>query len=128
MKRRIFIGLLLSLPALATAGAQTAPERLTAPEIESLLDGNTIVGTWAGTPYRQYYGTDGTTLYVPQDGRADEGRWRVNAETDEYESWWRSTGWTPYALVRTEDGNHAWVNGDRFEPFRVVPGKQVEQP
>ncbi|MFB9149008.1 hypothetical protein [Roseovarius ramblicola] len=126
MKRRLFMGLLLSLPALGTAAAQTVQETLTAPEIEALLSGNTIVGTWSGTPYRQYYGPDGTTLYVPQDGRADEGQWRVNAETDEYESWWRSTGWTPYALARTADGNHAWINGDRLEPFRVVPGRQIE--
>lgn len=126
MKRRIFMGLLLSLPCLGPVAAQAAPAKLTAPEIETLLSGNTIVGTWSGTPYRQYYAADGTTLYVPEDGRADEGRWRVNAETDEYESWWRSTGWTPYALVRTEEGEHAWINGDRLEPFRVVPGRQIE--
>ncbi|MGR3462427.1 MAG: hypothetical protein ACU0AX_08770 [Roseovarius sp.] len=126
MKRRVFMGLVLSLPALGTAMAQTVQEKLTAPEIEALLSGNTIVGTWSGTPYRQYYGPDGTTLYVPEDGRPDEGRWRTNPETNEYESWWRSTGWTPYALARTEDGKHAWINGDRLEPFSVVPGRQVE--
>ncbi|WP_104017989.1 hypothetical protein [Roseovarius nitratireducens] len=126
MKRRVFMGLLLSLPALGTAVAQAVQEKLTAPEIEALLSGNTIVGTWSGTPYRQYYGPDGTTINVPEGGRADEGRWRTNPETEEYESWWRSTGWTPYALVRTEDGGHAWINGDRLEPFSVVPGRQIE--
>ena len=125
MKRRIFMGLLLSLPALGTA-AQASQETLKAPEIVSLLSGNTIVGTWSGASYRQYYAPDGTTLYVPEEGRADEGRWRTDPETDEYESWWRSTGWTPYALVRTEEGRYAWVNGDRLEPFEVVPGRQIE--
>jgi len=125
MKRRIFMGLLLSLPALGTA-AQAAQEKLTAPEIEALLSGNTIVGAWSGASYRQYYGPDGTTLYDPEEGRADEGRWRTDPETNEYESWWRSTGWTPYALVRTEEGRYAWVNGDRLEPFEVVPGRQIE--
>jgi hypothetical protein len=126
MKRRIFIGLLMSVPVLGPALAQVAQEKLTAPEIEALLGGNTIAGTWSGTSYRQYYAPDGTTLYVPDGGKADEGRWRTNAETDEYESWWRSTGWTPYALVRTGDGEHAWINGDRLEPFRVLPGRQIE--
>jgi hypothetical protein len=126
MKRRIFMGLLLCLPALGTVAAQAAQQKLTAAEIEALLSGNTIVGTWSGTSYRQYYGSDGTTLYVPEGGRADEGRWRVNAETDEYESWWRSTGWTPYALARLGDGNYAWINGDRMEPFEVLPGRQIE--
>lgn len=126
MKRRIFIGLLMSIPVLAPALAQVAQEKLTAAEIEALLGGNTIAGTWSGTSYRQYYAPDGTTLYVPDGGKADEGRWRTNAETEEYESWWRSTGWTPYALVRTADGEHAWINGDRLEPFRVLPGRQIE--
>ncbi|RXV59470.1 hypothetical protein C6W92_15025 [Roseovarius sp. A46] len=126
MKRRVFMGLVLSLPTLGTAVAQAVQDKLTPPEIEALLGGNTIVGTWSGTPYRQYYGPDGTTLYVPEGGRADEGRWRTNEETGEYESWWRSTGWTPYALVRTEDGGHAWINGDGLEPFSVVPGRQIE--
>jgi hypothetical protein len=126
MKRRVFMGLLLSLPTLGTAVAQAVQDKLTPPEIEALLSGNTIVGTWSGTPYRQYYGPDGTTLYVPEGGRADEGRWRTNEETGEYESWWRSTGWTPYALVRTEEGEYAWINGDGLEPFSVVPGRQVE--
>tara|TARA_R100001369_G_C3237956_1_gene153510 strand:+ start:274 stop:654 length:381 start_codon:yes stop_codon:yes gene_type:complete len=126
MKRRVFMGLLLSLPTLGTAVAQAVQDKLTPPEIEALLSGNTIVGTWSGTHYRQYYGPDGTTLYVPEGGRADEGRWRTNEETGEYESWWRSTGWTPYALVRTEEGEYAWINGDGLEPFSVVPGRQVE--
>jgi hypothetical protein len=126
MKRRVFMGLLLSLPTLGTAVAQAVQDKLTPPEIEALLSGNTIVGTWSGTPYRQYYGPDGTTLYVPEGGRADEGRWRTNEETGEYESWWRSTGWTPYALVRTEEGEYAWINGDGLEPFSVVPGRQIE--
>lgn len=126
MERRVFIGFILTAPLIAAASAQAAPIRLSAAEIETLLSGNTVDGTWSGTPYRQYYDPDGTTLYVPDGGRGDEGRWRTNAETNEYESWWRSTGWTPYALVRTEDGGHAWVNGDRLEPFRVLPGRQIE--
>ena len=50
----------------------------------------------------------------------------MNAETNEYESWWRSTGWTPYAMVRTETGGYAWINGDRLEPFEVLSGRQIE--
>ena len=126
MERRVFIGFLIAAPLVSAAPAGAEPGALSAAEIEALLSGNTIIGTWSGTPYRQYYAPDGSTLYVPEDGRADEGRWRTNPDTDDYESWWRSTGWTPYALVKTEEDGHAWVNGDRFEPFRVVPGKQIE--
>ena len=126
MERRVFIGFLMVAPLVVAGPASGETVELSAAEIEALLSGNTIAGTWSGTPYRQYYAEDGTTLYVPEDGRADDGRWRTNPETDEYESWWRSTGWTPYALVQTGEGEHAWVNGDRLEPFRVLPGKQIE--
>lgn len=126
MQRRSFFVAVVATVLVPALPAFAAPTRLTASEIEALLSGNTIIGAWSGTAYRQYYATDGSTLYVPEGGKPDEGQWRVNAETDEYESWWQSTGWTPYALVRTDDGGHAWVNGERLEPFEVVSGRQVE--
>ena len=126
MERRVFIGFLMAAPLVGSGPARAEPVELSAAGIEALLSGNTITGTWSGTSYRQYFAPDSTTLYVPDGGRADEGRWRTNPETDDYESWWRSTGWTPYALVKTEDGGHAWVNGDRLEPFEVLSGKQIE--
>ncbi len=125
MERRVFIGSVLASSLVGGAPAMAAAVKLSAAEIEALLSGNTIVGTWSGTSYRQYYAPDGTTLYVPEGGRADEGRWRTNPDTNDYESWWRSTGWTPYALVRLEGGDYAWVNGDRHEPFRVIAGRQL---
>lgn len=126
MQRRSFTAALAVLTFAPALSASAAPTRLTAPEIEALLSGNTIVGTWSGSTYRQYYATDGSTIYVPEGGKPDEGRWRVNAGSDEYESWWQSTGWTPYALVRTDDGGHAWINGERLEPFQVISGRQIE--
>ena len=126
MKRRVFTGLMLAAPLSALLPAMAAQVRLDAGEIETLLTGNTIVGTWSGSGYRQYYDADGTTTYVPDDGRADTGRWRTDPETDEYKSWWRSTGWIDYAMVRTDEGGYAWINGDRLEPFEVLEGRQIE--
>jgi len=126
MNRRSLFAL-LGAPLLLTAlGAQAANVRLSAGEIEALLTGNTIIGTWSGAAYRQYFAADGTTVYQPESGKQDEGRWRVNPQTNDYESWWRSTGWTPYALVRTGTGGLAWVNGDRLEPFEIRSGRQME--
>ncbi|WP_297771347.1 hypothetical protein [uncultured Roseovarius sp.] len=126
MKRRFFVGVLGGLAIGYGLPADADPTRVNASAIEALLSGNTIVGSWSSAPYRQFFKSDGTTIYVPDVGRPDEGRWRVNAETNNYESWWRSTGWTPYAMVRTEDGAYAWVNGDSLEPFDVLEGRQVE--
>ncbi|PKQ13760.1 MAG: hypothetical protein CVT70_02040 [Alphaproteobacteria bacterium HGW-Alphaproteobacteria-1] len=126
MNRRSLFALLAAPLLVASLPSGAANVRLSASEIEALLLGKTIVGTWSGTSYRLYFDADGSTLYVPEGGKPDEGRWRTNPETHEYESWWRSTGWTPYALVRTESGGLAWINGDRLEPFRVLEGRQVD--
>jgi len=126
MNRRLFVGAMFAAPLTAGLPVEAASVRLTAEEIEDLLAGNTIVGTWSGSSYRQYYSPDGTTTYVPGEGRKEEGRWRTDPETNEYESWWRSTGWVHYAMVRTEEGGYAWINGDRLEPFEVLDGRRIE--
>ena len=115
----------LTTPAMAGEDVGTpSTVQLTAEQIETLLAGNTIDGSWSGSGYTQYYGEGTFTVYIPDGGEPDEGKWRIDAEADMYESWWRSTGWTPYALVATNDG-YAWVNGESLEPFEVIAGKQV---
>ncbi len=129
MRRRTFTtfatlaAFTLTMPAIAdtqTPGAVQA----TAEQIRQLLSGNTISGTWSGTTYKQYYHSNGVTVYV-EDGRPpSRGKWRVKEDTNEYDSWWEQTGWTPYVVMMTNDG-FAWVNGDTLEPFEVLGGKQV---
>lgn len=126
MRRRCFIAAIMAATLGPCLSVAAAPAPITADEIAALLTGNTIVGTWSDTRYRQYFDANGTTAYVTDGGRADEGRWRVNPDTNEYESWWRSTGWTPYLLVHTDEGGYAWVNGDRLETFEVLQGKHIE--
>jgi len=105
--------------------AEPVSVQLTAAQIAELLAGNTIEGTWSGSNYTQYYGADGYTVYTPEGGQPDEGKWRVKEDTDQYDSWWESTGWTPYTVMMTNDG-YAWVNGDKLEPFDVFAGKKEE--
>ena len=132
INRRAFTAIaaagVLALSGAASAGEEAADAvtvQMTAAQIEDLLAGNTVMGTWSGSNYTQYYGEDDFTVYIPEGGEPDEGKWRVNADTDDYESWWRSTGWTPYAIVMTNDG-YAFVNGEYLEQFDVFEGKQVE--
>jgi hypothetical protein len=130
MKRReLFIALVTMtlLPVLATlAMAQTTAQKLNASEIEDVLAGNTIEGVWGGDRYRQFFAEDGSTIYVPSEGKRVEGRWRVDPDRGIYESWWRSTGWKPYAMVDLPDSGYAWVNGDAVETFEVKDGRQIE--
>ena len=127
MLRRNFIALaaIFTLPLAATAGDKGAGTvQASAAQIEELLSGNTITGSWGGSSYVQYFDASGLTVYIPEGGPPSRGKWRVRADTDEYDSWWENTGWTPYRVMMTNDG-YAWVNGDRLEPFEVLPGKQA---
>jgi hypothetical protein len=120
--RRAFLA--LAAAALA-APAFAGGDRLTAAEIESLLAGNTIEGDWGGM-YKQYFEADGTTMYYPEGGEPDPGKWRVNAQTDQYESWWEGTGWVGYDVLHAEEG-YLWRDGDGdTHPFTVMEGRQVE--
>ncbi len=124
MKRRALLLIALTAAVLWTVPLQAQERQLIASEIEMLLTGNTISGVWSGRAYKQYYGEGGFTVYVTDNDRADQGRWRVNHDTNQYESWWRFTGWSPYSLVKTETG-YAWVHGKTLQPFEVLQGKQV---
>lgn len=125
LRRAILVGM-VTLPALAFADGMSDPKTvpLTAEQIDRLLRGNTITGTWNGDPYTQFFDASGATIYFPEGGRPDQGKWRVNGDTDQYESWWERTNWTGYTVMMTNDG-FAWVSRGELQPFAVFEGKQV---
>lgn len=131
MQRRAFIAYAVTMAVAAPSVAGDADKmsagtvQVTAAQISELLSGNTIKGTWNGSAYTQYYGESGLTLYIPDDGPPSRGKWRVSQNTDQYDSWWENTGWTPYTVVMTNDG-YAWVNKGKLEPFEVLEGKQAD--
>lgn len=112
---------------LATAAPAAAmPERLSGPEIRDWLLGNTVVGVWAGTPYRQLFRPDGTTAYKADGVPVDEGRWWV---TDtEYCSWWQGSGEACYLVLRDGD-DLIWRTKGVFRrsySAAVAPGDQLQ--
>ena len=118
MNRRAALCLIAAIPAFpAAAEAKT----LTATEITALLSDRKISGDWNGTRYTQSFSATGHTVYIPEGGRADAGRWRVNSDTDAYESFWERSGWSSYSVVH-EAGGLYWVDatGARH-PFELVP-------
>ncbi len=128
MNRRLALAITIAaiaLPGWASDDTQHADVvQLTAEQITQILSGNTIAGTWSGSSYKQFFAAGGMTMYVPDGGPPDQGRWRTNAEADTYESWWQMSNWSGYKVVMSNDG-YAWINGDTLEPFVVMPGKQV---
>ncbi|MEM9146363.1 MAG: hypothetical protein AAGC57_09205 [Pseudomonadota bacterium] len=115
----------LAAAVLAPLLAMAEPVTLTAPEVDTLLRDRTAVGDWNGTPYRQYFDPNGRTVYQPKGGRPDQGKWRVNAKTGAYESWWERSGWSGYGIAR-EGETHYWVesSGKRHR-FTVVDGRKL---
>lgn len=124
MKRRLVLMSLGAclLPALASAQSV----KLRAHEIDALLSGNTAVGRWEGTPYRQYFAPDGVTTFEQEGAAPERGLWRTDADALEFQSIWPTDadweGW----FVMEWDGNFYWVSKKTPPtPFRVLDGQQL---
>ena len=117
----------LILPGLLQAQDQSTAGTVqaTAAQIDELLRGNTITGTWGASTYTQYFDDSGFTVYIADGRPPSRGKWRVKVDTDQYDSWWENTGWTAYTVMMTNEG-YAWVNGDTLEYFQVLDGKQAK--
>jgi hypothetical protein len=110
--------------AFLTTGAHAQSVKLEASEIAILLSGNTAVGAWGDTSYRQYFDPDGTTIYVEDGVNSALGEWRVSE--DSYQSIWSGdidwSGW----FVMEFSGDFYWVSKTTPPtPFSVVDGQQL---
>ncbi|MEO1494972.1 MAG: hypothetical protein AAFV19_22740 [Pseudomonadota bacterium] len=124
--RTFFQAVVLSVSMLCVTGYAAAESvDLTPAEIQTLLTGNTAVGTWQGQPYRQYFREDGDTIYAPKGQRSTLGKWRIGAT---FETWWESDGWTSWGVAR--DGHRLTWTGNGITPqaFEMVPGPQLLWP
>ena len=96
MPRAVILLVLLIAP---TANAQE--RELTGAEVAAWISGNTVVGTWAGAAYRQYFSPDGWTDYDQVGVAVDRGRWWVT--DDRYCSHWDASGDACYRVLRDGD-------------------------
>lgn len=117
---------ILGLALVAAAPLAFAEDvKLTATEIADLLRGHTAIGMWQGTPYRQYFNADGSTIYAAKDQRSTLGKWRVDSTRDLYESWWDGSDWEVWGIIR-RDGQLYWTGpGIEAEPFEILDGQQL---
>ena len=127
VKPLALILILLSALTMASfkATANDDLERLSSEEISKLLTGNTAIGSWDGTKYRQYFSDTGTTIYAQEGTRSSTGKWRVNESENTYESWWERGGWSGYPVGR--DGDKLYGISSSLPPqlFEMVPGEQL---
>lgn len=122
---RLTIVMAAGLAALASLPA-SANEKLTAAQIQQLLDRRTALGNWRGTDTRQFFESTGATVYLPKGGVPDEGKWKVDEAKDQYCSWWQRGGWSCYD-VETDGATYYWVTpGDDYRsPFTMTDGRQM---
>ena len=120
---RLVIFLLVCLAVVPAAAAY----EMTGAEIKAALAGNTTDGVWgeALTPYRQYFGANGGTIYVEQGGAPSEGRWWTT--DDAYCSTWGPFSTPSCYKVRREDETLYWVvpGSGKTYPSTVLPGRQL---
>ncbi len=124
MNRR---AVLLSILAMTVAHpVQAQSVKLKAYEIEALLSGNTAIGKWEGVNYRQYFASDGSTIYAQENARSTLGEWRLDEDRDEYQSIWpRDADWEGWFVMEFA-GTYYWVSKKTPPtPFRVVEGEQL---
>ena len=122
---RIVAAATTSAALLLGCAALAEDVQLSAPEVEHLLSGNSAQGTWDSVAYISYFGTDGVTVYAPQNGEQQVGKWRVAPDTGQYEAFWDAVGWTSYTVLRTDTG-FAWKLDGKTYPFTVLEGRALD--
>ncbi|HIC81471.1 MAG TPA: hypothetical protein EYH07_19045 [Kiloniellaceae bacterium] len=124
---RLAFAVTLGLSALLQSpSGGHADEKLTAAEIQTLLEDRTALGNWRGTETRQYFEASGATVYLEKGGAPDEGKWKVDTAKNQYCSRWRRGGWACYD-VETDGATYYWVTpGDDYRsPFTITDGRQM---
>ena len=82
MITRNLLFLAFALFVASLANAQSV--KLTSIQISEILNGNTASGKWDGDVYHQYFDADGTTTMIKVDDFKKIGKWKINAETEEF--------------------------------------------
>lgn len=98
---------------------------MTQTEFQALIEGNTIVGEWAGKPYRQFFDEGGQTSYLEQGASVTLGTWRIT-EDGQYCSVWPPSPQEACYKVERDGDTLLWDGGGgKTYPSDVVPGKQM---
>lgn len=122
----LFSAFVLAVSAqLSHAGA--AEKRLSSDEILATIRGNTILGTYDGDPYAQYFDPSGTTIFQLNDGRAFEGDWFVDEASQRYCSYHWARGKKCYEVFGREPNELLWLEEGTTERelTTLVSGKQL---
>ncbi len=99
--------------------------KLTPEEFQKILAGNTMIGEWAGTPYRQYFSENGATLYL-SNGNSSEGTWRI-ADDGTYCSVWPPSPSEACYTVTLKGEELIWYSGSNRYPAVLIEGEHLDE-
>ncbi|MEM7223300.1 MAG: hypothetical protein AAF495_10000 [Pseudomonadota bacterium] len=116
----LLAALLLAMPAAAGE-----PQTMTQNEFRTLIEGNTIVGEWSGTPYRQFFDEGARTTYQEKGKAETYGTWRITEDGKYCSVWPPNPQEACYNVKRDEDTLFWDAGGGKTYPSDVVPGKQM---
>ena len=127
MKAAVFrLGSVSVLTLLTAITAQAQAVKLSGDDIRELLAGNTAIGRWDGTKFRQYFGVDGVTIYAQDGSRPTRGEWRVDDKLQEYQSIWPGDAELQGWFVMEFGDTFYWVSKSTPPtPFQVLDGQQL---
>jgi hypothetical protein len=105
--------------------AQDNERIMTQEEFTQMLLGNTIIGEWAGSPYKQFFDRGGNTIYIGDDGNRSQGYWRIR-EDGYYCSTWPPGQIENCYKVTLLGEELLWYSGENQYPSHVVEGNQLK--
>lgn len=122
LKQTILIVLVLCMGSIG----HTQSIKLTSNQIVDLLSGKTVVGSWSGEAYRQYFNQDGSTTFLSKDNNKIIGKWKVDQNTDELKSvLFEDQEWGAWYIMEYAE-DYYWVS--KTTPptqFEIEDGKKL---
>ncbi len=109
---------------IGLSGLAHAAEPMTQIEFQELIAGNTMIGEWAGKPYKQFFDMNHTTIYQEENSPPTQGTWRIN-EQGQYCSVWPPDPMEVCYDVTRDGDNLLWESDDDIYPATVVQGNQM---
>jgi hypothetical protein len=112
---------------LVGAALAVPTQKLSGPEIKTLLENNTAHGIWEDREYFQYFDAKGPTIYREAGSGVSFGEWYVS-ETQFCSIWSHQV--SCYDVLRDDQGdgkNYVWVipSSKQRYTFEVLKGNQM---
>ena len=122
----LFYNSTVQITTAQDATNQTNERLLEAEEFTTMLLGNTLIGQWAGSPYRQFFDRSGNTIYVGDDGSKSQGYWRIREDGYYCSTWPPGQSESCYKVTLLDD-QLIWYSGDQRYPSHLVLGNQISE-